>query len=211
MELIDISLPVSPHSIAWPCAPKTELSQRRSMEKGDTSNNSNLLMNCHTGTHIDAPLHFIHKGLSIEQIPLDALIGEVYCLDLSRQTEIDVSHLEKSWPEGGAKRILLKTRNSSVWQREPTEFFKDFCGLTEKPARWLLEKGVCLIGIDALSIQRFGDSPLVHQILLEANIVLLEGLNLSQVKEGRYELICLPLKLIGTEAAPARAILRSLS
>jgi len=205
---IDISLPVFEDSVVWPGAPKTKLTRHRSMVLGDRSNNTNLFMNCHTGTHIDAPLHFIREGVSIDQISIDALIGEAHVLDFSQKSAIDVESLERAWPKKDIKRVLLKTSNSKLWQEGETSFVKDYCALTEETARWLLKKKVLLIGVDYLSVQRYEDSPIVHEILLAATIVLLEGLDLSKASDGRYELTCLPLKLIGAEAAPARALLR---
>lgn len=209
-RFIDISLPVFPASIVWPGAPKTEFSYRRSIKRGDRSNNSNLFMNCHTGTHVDAPLHFIDRGLSVDQLSLEDLVGDVDVLDLSLVPSLSVDNLEKVWPKGDAKRVLFKTTNSKLWGEEHCEFVENFHALSEESAQWLVDKKVRLIGIDYLSIQRFRDLTRVHQILLEASIVLLEGLNLLEVPGGRYELICLPLKLSGLEAAPARAILRKI-
>lgn len=208
MEIIDISIPISPSMVVWPGAPKTEFSWRRSLQRGDTSNNSNLSMNCHSGTHIDAPLHFIKNGKTTEGIALGTLVGKAFVADLSDKDEIRLSDLEEVWPEEKVDRLLFKTSNSKAWTIHPITFVKDFCALQEKETRWLLEKEIQLIGIDYLSIQKYGDSSLVHRLLLEANVVILEGLDLSKVSAGFYELVCLPLKLIGLEGAPARAVLR---
>ena len=210
MEIIDISVPISPDMVVWPGAPKPEFSWRRSIKKGDSSNNSNLSMNCHSGTHIDAPLHFVDKGGSVENVSLNILMGKTFVADLSHSKEITVLELEKLWPNEKVDRVLFKTPNSKIWEINQTIFIKNFCALREKETRWLLEKKVRLVGIDYLSIQKYGDSPIVHQLLLEANIIVVEGLNLSKVSAGFYELVCLPLKLTGLEGAPARAILRSL-
>ena len=208
--MIDISLPIAPDSVVWPGASKTEISFRRSMAKGDKSNNSNLFMNCHTGTHVDAPLHFINGGESVDQLPLEAMIGEAFVFDLSEKKEIGVEDFEKAWPKEGTKRVLIKTSNSKLWREQPSTFIENYIALTEAPTRWLLNKGIDLVGIDYLSIQRFGDAPIVHQLLLKADVVILEGLDLSTVSSGKYELICLPLKLIGAEGAPARAVLKKI-
>lgn len=210
MKIIDISAPLSPAGVVWPGAPKTEFSWRRSMGRGDRNNNSNLLMNAHTGTHIDAPLHFFKDGEPVEKIHLSVLVGPAHVLEIENPKEITPGDLEKNWPREKVDRVLFKTPNSILWEKYPSDFVKDYCALTEEGARWLLEKKVSLIGVDYLSVQRFGDSPIVHQLLLEAKVVLLEGLNLSAAAPGKYELTCLPLKLEGIEAAPARAILREL-
>lgn len=164
-------------------------------------------MNCHTGTHVDAPLHFVKDGKSVEAMSLETMIGDAYVFDLSERNAITVEDFEKVWPKNGTKRVLIKTSHSRLWRDRPNEFYKDYVALTEMPARWLLDKGIALIGIDSLSIQCFGDSPIVHQLLLEKGIVIVEGLNLSNVVAGAYRLICLPIKLAGLEAAPARVVL----
>lgn len=210
MKIIDISAFISSTMGVWPGAPKTEFSWRRSMPKGDRSNNSNFFMNSHSGTHVDAPLHFVKDGKSVDSMSLEAMIGEAFVFDLSKRNEITVEDLEKGWPKKGTKRVLIKTSNSKLWKDQPNEFVKDYIALTKAPTHWLLDKRVALIGIDYLSIQRFGDPPIVHQILLEAGVVIVEGLDLSNVDEGMYQLICLPIKLAGLEAAPARVILSSL-
>lgn len=208
-DWIDISLFISPQSVVWPGAPKTEFSQRRSMAKGDRSNNSNFFMNAHAGTHVDAPLHFVKEGLSIDQLPMELFLGKAYVFDLSGLAEIDAASLQKVWTKEKVERVLIKTSNSLLWQKT-NEFVQDYCALTESAAQWLLKEQVRLIGIDYLSIQKFGTPPQVHQILLGNGIVLIEGLDLSRVTEGCYELLCLPLKLKGLEAAPARAVLRKI-
>ena len=110
----------------------------------------------------------------------------------------------------GTTRLLLHTRNSELWERGVTEFRKDFVALTSDAAQWLVDQGIRLIGVDYLSVHRYGDGPLTHQILLRAGIIIVEGLNLTDVAPGKYELICLPLRLDGADGAPARAVLRKL-
>ena len=159
-------------------------------------------MNAHSGTHVDAPLHFLADGASVDQLALDRLIGPAFVFDFSDKAEITTVDLEKSWPvQEKVERVLFKTRAFEA---------TDFCALREKEARWLIEKGVCLIGIDAPSIQYFGADPIVHQLLLVSAIIIIEGLCLSHVSAGKYERFCLPLKLVGLEGAPARAVLKKL-
>lgn len=212
MEIIDISVPVSPKTLAWPGAPKTEFSWRRQMALGDVSNNSNIFMNCHAGTHVDAPLHYVKKGDSIEKIPLTALVGEAWVLEIADAAEISAEELEKIWPvqkpDQKVERVLFKTSNSLLGRNRSPEFDGHYCALNESGARWLAEKKLKLIGNDYFSIQKYKQPPVIHQCLLQADIVLLEGIDLSKVAPGKYELICLPLKLEGLEAAPARAVLR---
>lgn len=212
MEIIDISVVVSPKTLAWPGAPKTAFTFHRQMALGDVSNNSNIFMNGHTGTHVDAPLHYVGGGGTVEKMPLEALIGEAWVLEIPEASEISAEVLEKIWPPPklGQKvdRVLFKTSNSRLGRNRSPEFDAGYCALNEAGARWLLTKKLKLIGNDYFSIQKYKQSPAIHQCLLEAEIVLLEGIDLSQVSAGKYELICLPLKLEGLEAAPARAVLR---
>lgn len=164
-------------------------------------------MNTHSGTHVDAPLHFFDRGESVEKISLKTLLGSAHLFDFSKEEAITCAGLESRWPASGkVERVLLKTRNSALW--EQNHFVENFCALREAEARWLLEKKVGLVGIDYLSVQCYKDSPIVHQLLLEAGIIVIEGLNLSEASSGKYELLCLPLKLVGLEGAPARVVLR---
>jgi arylformamidase len=208
-EVIDVSLPVSSASIVWPSAPAPSFQRRLSIDRGDAVNDSNVFMNAHTGTHIDAPLHHFADGEAADAAPLDALIGDAWVLSIPDVAEITPERLARAWPASGAERVLLQTRNSRLWAAGFSEFTKDFCALTAPAAEWLVSRGVRLVGIDYLSVQRFHDSNAVHQVLLGAKVVLLEGLDLSTVRSGNYELLCLPIKLVGIEAAPARVVLRS--
>jgi len=210
-ELIDISLNISERSVVWPTAPRPSLTPRLSMARGDAVNDSNLFMNVHTGTHIDAPRHHLQDGASTEAVPLEALVGEAWVVDLTGCAAIDVAWLQRLWPRGPVTRLLCKTSNSRYWENGAAAFVPDYCALTVEAAAWLVQQRVQLVGIDYLSIQRYEDPPTVHRVLLAAGIVLVEGLNLSSVSAGRYELFCLPLKLVGADGAPARAVLRRLS
>ena len=109
------------------------------------------------------------------------------------------------------ERLLLRTRNSGFWKANVTDFRKDYTALTAEAAQWIVDRGLKLIGIDYLSIQRFGDKPATHKILLRGNVTILEGLNLTGILPGNYELLCLPIRLTGTEGAPARAVLRKIA
>ena len=211
-DLIDISLSVTARSVVWPGAPRPEIVRRLSMDRGDSVNDSNLFMNVHTGTHIDAPLHHLPDGSGTDGVGLDLMVGEVAVLDLTGAEAIDVSELERVWPDSpGPTRILLKTRNSTYWADGTDGFVRDYVALTPDTSDWLIDRGVVLVGIDYLSVQRFDDPPDIHKTLLGAGVVLLEGLDLGAVAAGRYELLCLPLKLADSDGAPARAILRRLS
>ena len=208
-DWIDISLSVSPDIVTWPGVPKPEFMTRCSISRGDENNDSNFFMNCHSGTHIDAPSHFVPHGKTVEKIRLEQLIGDAHVIDVLEASAIDSEILEQRWPKmEKVERGLFKTRNSELWRKNCRSFVTDFCAITEGGARWLMEKGVQVIGVDYLSVQRYQDSSIVHQLLLGRNIVLIEGLDLSSVNGGRYRLICLPLKLVGLEASPARVLLQ---
>lgn len=207
-ELIDISLSVSPTSVVWPSAPQPQLTRRLAIAQGDTVNDSNLFMNVHTGTHIDAPRHHFEQGYGADRVPLEALVGDAWVVDFTGEQAIEQGLLQRLWPPAGASRLLCRTRNSQYWENGRRDFTADYCALTADAAAWLVERKIKLLGVDYLSVQQYADSPAVHRILLKAGVVLLEGLNLSQVRPGPYELLCLPLKLADADGAPARAVLR---
>jgi arylformamidase len=163
-----------------------------------------MYCNVHTGTHIDAPLHHLPDGLSAADISLDALIGPAVVVDLSEIDVVTAETLERLNLSASTQRLLLRTRNSRLWVEGVREFRTDYVALTADAAQWIVDHGIRLIGMDYLSVQRYHDGPETHLILLRAGVVIVEGLNLA----GEYELICLPLRLVGAEGAPARAILR---
>lgn len=180
------------------------------MEEGETNNLSSVTMDCHLGTHLDAPLHFVQDGKPVDAMDLNKLIGDAYVVEIRGKKVITAEDLSKVGIPEGCKRVLLKTDNQSYWEQGLKEFQKDFCSIDLSGAKWLVEKGVELIGIDYLSIQRFNDTPEVHQVLLQAEVVIVESLNLAEVTQGNYELICLPIKLKGIEGAPVRAVLKTI-
>jgi arylformamidase len=139
------------------------------------------------------------------------MVGPAFVAYLPEAMEITAGVLAGLNLPQGTQRLLLRTRNSKLWAEETTEFMKDYAALTETGAQWVVERRIRLIGVDYLSVQCYGDGPLTHQILLQAGVVILEGLNLADIEPGCYELICLPLKLVDADGAPARAVLRSIS
>jgi arylformamidase len=165
-------------------------------------------MSTHQGTHIDSPCHFIDDGYTSENINLESLIGLCLVIDVVGYDIINVEHIDK-YDFNKYKRVIFKTNNSLLWKKNIKNFDKNFVSLSFEAAQYLYNKGVILIGIDYLSIEKFSSSAHeVHNLLLGNNVVILEGLNLSDVCEGCYELICLPIKLKGSDGSPARAILR---
>ena len=167
-------------------------------------------MDVHVGTHIDAPWHFIPGGKTVEELDLNKLVGNAYVVGFPGVTEISREMLEKTHIPDDISRLLLKTDNSKQWTEGNRKFKPDFVAITPDAAEWLVENDFVLVGIDYLSIQKFGDTSLTHEALLEAEIIIVEGLNLAHVDEGTYELYCLPLKLADADGAPARALLRKL-
>ena len=208
-ELIDISIPLAPGIPVWPGSVGYALTRSSCPENGDPVMNSTLGMDVHVGTHVDAPCHFIPGGAGSEALPLDVVIGPVRVAALDEVECVTPEVLSALDLEPDVTRLLLRTRNSKLWSCGEQEFRRDFVALTAEAARWLVEHGIELVGIDYLSVQRFGDPSLTHEILLGAGIVVLEGLNLASVAPGNYELICLPLRLVGSDGAPARAVLRT--
>ena len=169
-----------------------------------------MICDVHIGTHIDAPLHYIKDGKSIEQLELDDLIGPAVVAYLSEAETITKNVLEElSLPED-TRRLLLRTRNSSLWETGSHRFQTNYVALTQDAAQWIVDRGIYLIGVDYLSVQRYGEDSQTHEILLSAGVIIVEGLNLAHVESGMYELICLPLKLVGSDGAPARAVLRKM-
>ncbi len=200
----DISVSVTSAPI-WPGEPMPEIKHLKSIEKGDSVTVSRLNMCVHTGTHIDAPAHFIQGGGTTSDIPLETLVGRAQVVELCGVERIGERELESAGFSGDCQRLLLKTSNSKLYGRE---FSRDYVALTPEGAMWLVEQGVAVIGIDYASIEVFGEKfNRTHKTLLEAGVVIIEGLNLGNVRPGLYELICLPLKLEGCDGAPARAIL----
>jgi arylformamidase len=210
-NIIDISVPLGSEMAIWPGSPGLQIKRIKSLERGDQANVSQITCDIHTGTHIDAPLHFIQDGASIENIALDTFCGPAFVISLTDIKAVTADDLKTVSLPMSIKRLLFKTRNSELWKKDEKNFYPDYVALTADTAEWIVEQGIRLIGVDYLSVQRYQDSPKTHQVLLGAEVVVVEGLNLANVSEGWYELICLPLKLVGTEGAPARAVLREMN
>lgn len=207
-KYIDVSVSVSENLPVWPGSPTIKFEQSLALEAGDIANDSTLHFSVHTGTHIDAPSHFLKNAKTVDQIPLDTLIGPAYLVEIAENVDAITANLLESLelPEN-TERLLLKTRNSKLWASGQQQFEPNFVALTADAARWVVNHKISLVGIDYLSIQRFYDGPETHQILLGAEVVVIEGLNLSEVTTGEYDLFCLPIKLKEIEGAPARVVL----
>ena len=209
MTLYDISLTLSETTPTWPGDPKIQLTQIRSIAKGDTANSTQVSMSVHTGTHIDAPDHFLGNGETVDKISLDLLVGKAVVVEILTGEMITKEDLKKAGIPVGIKRILFKTTNSAYWAAGNQEFQEDFIALAEDAAKYLVSIGVEVVGVDYLSAAPYLDPTPTHRVLLEAGILIIEGLDLSRIQEGEYTLMCLPLKIGGSDGAPARALLRN--
>lgn len=208
MKIYDISLTISPGMLLWPGDPPVELERVASMDSGAHANVSRLACSVHTGTHVDAPHHFLNDGRTVEALPLDVLTGPARVVQVPDEVDlVTAGVLEAAAVPPGTLRLLLKTRNSRLWRRGEQEFAPGFVGISPDGAEWLVRHGVKLIGVDYLSVAPYKQSGPTHQALLGPGMIVLEGLDLSAVTPGAYDLYCLPLKLAGSDGAPARAIL----
>jgi arylformamidase len=209
MKIWDISVGITPGMTCWPGHPEIKVDAYRSLCRGDSSNSSSVAFSVHTGTHVDAPSHFLESGGGVDRLSLETLIGPAQLIEFPESvTEVSASNLNRAGVRPGVERILLKTRNSALWADPRHEFYKSYVSLTTDGAQWLVDHRVKLIGIDYLSIQKFRDtSSRTHHVLLDAGVVIVEGLDLREPRPGMYHLSCLPLKIIGCDGAPARAVL----
>jgi arylformamidase len=206
--IYDISLTISPNMPTWPGDPLVELTRFLSIDQDDDVNASQLHFSLHTGTHIDAPRHFLDDGLTVENLPLDVLTGPCYVARLDDGvTAITADMLEAANLPPGITRLLFRTRNSHLWTKGITQFQTDFVAVAFDGAGWLVRRGIKLVGVDYLSVAPYTEPRPTHETLLKAGIVIVEGLDLSKVEQGFYDLYCLPLKIAGSDGAPARAIL----
>ena len=206
-QWIDISVPLKTGMVHWPGDAPVDISRIRDINQGDTVNLSVMAMGAHSGTHMDAPLHFIPGGAGIGEMPLDNVVGRARVIEIRDTESVKPAELQGHRIRRG-ERLLFKTRNSAhAWRRK--RFVEDFVFISDDAACFLTERGVKVVGIDYLSVGSYkhGGS-YVHKTLLGGGIWIIEGLDLSRVIPGKYELICLPLRLIQGDGAPARAIVR---
>lgn len=210
MTLYDVSLPISDELPIWPGDPGISMTLSSSLARGDAANVTRLTMGVHTGTHIDAPSHFEPDGIGIDGLPLNILIGPCRLFDMSAVKErIDRMALE-TIDLSGVTRVLFKTTNSQWWQSGEKRFQETFIYLSQDGASYLVERGLQLVGVDYLSVEKFrSPDHKTHHTLLRHKVIIIEGLNLSGVPAGDYELIALPIKLKGADGAPTRVVLRT--
>jgi arylformamidase len=212
MQIYDVSVPLSAATPTYPGDPGIEITNWHALASGDTANVSLMNFGLHSGTHVDAPAHFIAGGAKVDSLPLDSLLGEAEVIEVPD----DVRIIDRSFVVANcaarSQRILFKTRNSTFWNNLQEGFREDYVYVDHDAARRLVETGIKLVGIDYLSVEQFKSNTFeTHHAFLSNGVVVLEGLDLRNVPSGIYELICLPLKIAGGsgDGAPARVILRT--
>jgi arylformamidase len=205
-RLLDVSVPLGPGLPAYPGNPAFELQPVKRIADGGSSNVSRVVMGTHTGTHVDAPRHFFDEGEGVDAIRMDLLIGRTRVVEISRRGGIGEEELAAAGLREDL-RVLLRTPNSALWNGEA--FHQEYTHLTEAGARYLVDQGVKVVGIDYLSVEQFKKpgAP-AHRALLGGGVVIIEGLNLADADPGMYEMYCLPLRIAGADGAPARVILK---
>jgi arylformamidase len=208
-RIIDISLGLGPDLLPWPGDPPVEVLPLCRIADGGPANVSQIRLTTHTGTHVDPPAHFIEGAPTVDELALDALVGEAFVADLATTPGlIGAEDLDAASIPRETRRLLLKTPNSAIWRDAGPHFPKSYASLSPEGARWVIERGIRLLGTDFLSIEMQGTpGHPTHHALLEAGVVIVEGLDLYGVTPGAYTLACLPLKVLDGDGAPARAVL----
>ena len=207
MKILDISIPISNTMPTYPGDPKVSIEPILQISKGDEANVSRLCMGDHTGTHLDPPVHFIPGGKTVDQLDLGTFYGPVLVVDFTKvERAVSAPDLEQANLPAGTKRLLLKTRDSTLWER--AGFQKDYVGIAWDAAQWIVDHGITLVGIDYLSAELYrAGEPRTHRTLLGAGVIIVEGLDLRGIAPGEYTLACLPLKIQNGDGGPCRAIL----
>jgi arylformamidase len=210
MRVHDVSLVVRPGMVTWPGEPGPRIEPLRRIARGDSANVSLVTLANHTGTHVDPPVHFIEGGHTVEDLPLDALVGPCEVVEFAGEGHVSAAWLDSAKIPTRAARLLFKTRNSALWGDASAAFTRDFTTIDASAARWCVDRSVRLVGVDYLSIEPQGPEKAgypVHHTLLGAGVVIIEGLDLRAVRAGSYDLMCGPLKLAHGDGAPARVFL----
>ena len=210
-KIHDISLAMTPCMPVWPGGPKPVMDRVMSIgQDGAPCNVTQLNFGAHTGTHLDAPLHFIKDGNGVEKLDLDVLVGPALLVEVGDDVDMVTREtLEELDIPAGTERLLIRSRNSLAWASNPEDFDETFVAISPCGARWLVEQSIKLVGVDYLSVAPFRDDYSIetHVILLEAGVIPVEGLNLAEVDPGQYQLACLPIKIEGCDGAPCRTVL----
>lgn len=205
-KLLDVSVALAAGMPAYPGNPDFELQPIKRIAEGGSSNNSRLVLGTHTGTHVDAPRHFFDGGAGADELALDLLLGRARVVEIQKRGGIVAQDLEAAGLREDL-RVLFKTPNSALWNSPG--FHEEYTHLTESAARYLVDQGVKVVGIDYLSVEQFkkAGAP-AHRALLSEGVIIIEGLNLAEAEPGMYELYCLPLRIVGGDGAPARVVLK---
>jgi arylformamidase len=208
-ELLDISLPTGSDLLVWPGNPPVSVTPQQRIADGDDANVSELRIGTHTGTHVDPPVHFVEGAAGVDAVPLDVLVGACVVVDArGRRGALGADDLSALDVAGDAERVLLRTDNSDLWRTLPVAFPDEFVCLSADGARWIVDRGIRLIGTDFLGIEQRGaiGHP-VHVELLSNGVTIVEGLDLGEVEPGAYRLTVLPLRIVDGDGGPARAML----
>jgi len=206
MKLIDVSVPIDSNLATYPGNTPFSLEAIKRLARGDSSNVSTIHISAHGGTHVDAPRHFFDDGGGVESLPLEMLCGRTRVVELTTRRSVTAEDLA-GFDLTEDVRLLLKTHNSRLWGTP--EFHTDFIGVSEGGARFLVDHGVKVLGVDYLSVEQYKTKGApAHRVLLGSGTIVIEGLNLRDVEPGTYEMFCLPLAVVGADGAPARVILR---
>jgi len=203
----DLTVPLSVDSVRWPEDPGLLVTRIMGLDQGDMMTVSRLELGAHSGTHVDAPAHFMLGGSDVSELDLSVLVGPAMVVDAGTATEISRDVLQEARIPSGTVRVLFRTSSSEYWRDPQAAFRHDYVALTPDAARELVDRGVRLVGIDYLSVDAPTEEVPVHIILLKAGVIIVESLDLRDVPAGDYFLVCLPLRILGVEAAPARVIL----
>jgi arylformamidase len=203
----DISLSLTESLPVWPGDPPLSILRLQELARGDTATVSAISMGVHCGTHVDAPAHYLLHGRNVESLPLDRLIGPAQVVEVATNAPVGPALLASLGIADHTRRLLLRTPFSNQTERCSSQFNKDFASLTPDGAAWLCDHDIQLLGLDTPSVGPFNDPLPCHRLLLQADIVVVELLNLAGIRPGFYHFICLPLRLVGLEGSPARAVL----
>ncbi len=213
MQIYDVTVPISADTVTYPGDPGVDIQQWLSLSNGDAANVTMLHFGAHTGTHVDAPAHFLKGARGVGELRLETLIGEASVVEIPESVSVIDAAIVDEFCPANAARILLKTRNSAFWSETQRNFHPDYTYVSPEGAKRLVDNGVELIGIDYLSIEQFAPAKFeTHEILLSQGVVIIETLDLRTVPAGTYELICLPLRIASGsgDGAPARVVLRNI-
>jgi arylformamidase len=210
VRIHDVTLTLRPDMPTWPGEQGPRLEPLKRMARGDSANVSLVTFGDHTGTHVDPPVHFLDGGNTVDNLPVDALIGQCQVAAYDEDEHISGAWLDQAAIRPGIERLLFKTSNSARWTDPAAPFDKEFIALDETAAHWLVRRGMKLVGVDYLSVEPFGSGKIghpVHVALLRASVVIIEGLDLHDVTPGIYEIVCAPLRIQNGTGSPARVFL----